>query len=262
MEANQSSPRSSIDKKPIEHVESASHDETILQKYALLKDKSDEELKSLNKTVLKKLDWRFLPCITAMLLMKYGMLGNLRINECLLILPQLFGSHQRIERSSRRDARGSGKHDRRPVVCRYLAVLRRIHHLPGSGQRYHCEGQASSATPALHAGMVCRYHLHGGHDHTVVFHAVPLPGWRDRGPLSAGGLPYDVLVVHKGGVSIEVRRGGRTIRVETSLTWAQDGHLACGQHHLQRHLRSAGGRDFDEYGQHCWPPLLAVVLFA
>lgn len=43
----------------------------MLEKHALLKDKSPEELKELNKKVLKKLDWRFLPCITAMLLMNY-----------------------------------------------------------------------------------------------------------------------------------------------------------------------------------------------
>jgi hypothetical protein len=41
-----------------------------LQQYPLLSNKSEDELKLLNKAVLKKLDWRFLPCITVMLLMK------------------------------------------------------------------------------------------------------------------------------------------------------------------------------------------------
>ena len=42
-----------------------------LQQYPLLAEKSPEELAVLNKAVLKKLDWKFLPCITLMLLMKY-----------------------------------------------------------------------------------------------------------------------------------------------------------------------------------------------
>lgn len=41
-----------------------------LQRYPLLADKTEEELEALNKSVLRKLDWKFLPCITIMLLMK------------------------------------------------------------------------------------------------------------------------------------------------------------------------------------------------
>jgi hypothetical protein len=60
--------------KTIEHVESTDGSltlaEEILNRYPLLVGKSQEELASLNKKVLKKLDWKFLPCITLMLLMK------------------------------------------------------------------------------------------------------------------------------------------------------------------------------------------------
>ncbi|EUC41932.1 hypothetical protein COCMIDRAFT_29378 [Bipolaris oryzae ATCC 44560] len=42
-----------------------------LQQYPLLVNKTEDELKALNKAVLKKLDWKFLPCITIMLLMNY-----------------------------------------------------------------------------------------------------------------------------------------------------------------------------------------------
>jgi hypothetical protein len=56
----------------IEHIESAAAEPTYLEGFPLLVGKSEEELAILNKKVLKKLDWRFLPCITAMLLMKYG----------------------------------------------------------------------------------------------------------------------------------------------------------------------------------------------
>lgn len=53
----------------LEHAQT-SEAHTYLQKFNLLAGKSTEELDTLNKKVLSKLDWRFLPCITAMLLMK------------------------------------------------------------------------------------------------------------------------------------------------------------------------------------------------
>jgi hypothetical protein len=43
-----------------------------IQQWPLLREKTEEELEGINKQVLKKLDWVFLPSITAMLLMKYG----------------------------------------------------------------------------------------------------------------------------------------------------------------------------------------------
>ncbi|KAK5747169.1 hypothetical protein LTR17_000304 [Elasticomyces elasticus] len=64
-------PRTSLDKKPIEHVEEADFNNVILQRYALISGKSEEELSKLNKSVLKKLDWKFLPIVTLMLLMNY-----------------------------------------------------------------------------------------------------------------------------------------------------------------------------------------------
>jgi hypothetical protein len=59
--------------KAIEHIESAAVEPTYLEGFPLLVNKSEEELAALNKKVLSKLDWRFLPCITAMLLMKYDL---------------------------------------------------------------------------------------------------------------------------------------------------------------------------------------------
>lgn len=47
-----------------------SNQEIWIQQYDLLVGKSKEELDALNKKVVKKLDWRFLVTITAMLLMK------------------------------------------------------------------------------------------------------------------------------------------------------------------------------------------------
>jgi len=57
----------------VEHVEKSGGltlDDEILQRYPLLAGKSEVEMALLNKKVLKKLDWKFLPCITFMLLMK------------------------------------------------------------------------------------------------------------------------------------------------------------------------------------------------
>jgi len=62
--------RSSLEKPAQMHVEEAAEANTSLQRYPLLREKSDDEFKRLDKAVLKKLDWKFLPCITAMLVMK------------------------------------------------------------------------------------------------------------------------------------------------------------------------------------------------
>jgi hypothetical protein len=68
--------RSSIEKNinSIEHVERSGgvvNADEILNRYPLLAGKSEVEMALLNKKVLRKLDWRFLPCITTMLLMNY-----------------------------------------------------------------------------------------------------------------------------------------------------------------------------------------------
>lgn len=57
-------------KEEVENVEAGTIADTVLERYPLLKDISKDELEALNKRVLSKLDWRFLPCITMMLLMK------------------------------------------------------------------------------------------------------------------------------------------------------------------------------------------------
>jgi hypothetical protein len=67
--------RSSMEKEinTVEHVEKSGGltlDDEILSRYPLLAGKSEVEMSLLNKKVLKKLDWKFLPCITFMLLMK------------------------------------------------------------------------------------------------------------------------------------------------------------------------------------------------
>jgi hypothetical protein len=62
--------QTSLDKKVSDHVEEASQANVSLQRYPLLRDLSEDELVALDKAVLRKLDWKFLPTITMMLLMK------------------------------------------------------------------------------------------------------------------------------------------------------------------------------------------------
>jgi hypothetical protein len=63
--ASIASPRRSTDKQNITHIESAN---VLFDPNHLAR--SDEELEKLNKSVLRKLDWKLLPCISMMLLMK------------------------------------------------------------------------------------------------------------------------------------------------------------------------------------------------
>lgn len=53
-----------------EHLERSVLD-SYLEQFPLIRDKSPEERKKIEKSLVRKLDWKFLPCITLMLLMKY-----------------------------------------------------------------------------------------------------------------------------------------------------------------------------------------------
>jgi hypothetical protein len=83
--------RSSIEKTKIEHVERA--DEfglaaEILSRYPLLAGKSEEEMATLNKNVLKKLDWKFL---VSLLILRRRMFHQLIV---LLAMYHLHASHE------------------------------------------------------------------------------------------------------------------------------------------------------------------------
>lgn len=53
-----------------EHLEQSVFD-SYLEQFPLIRDKTPEERKKIEKSLVRKLDWKFLPCITLMLLMKY-----------------------------------------------------------------------------------------------------------------------------------------------------------------------------------------------
>lgn len=53
----------------VEVEESAQRDE-YLERYELIRDKAPEELKALEKSLIRKLDWKFLPMVSLMLVMK------------------------------------------------------------------------------------------------------------------------------------------------------------------------------------------------
>lgn len=44
----------------------------IQHRFDTLRDLSDEQMAALNRRVVKKIDWRLMPCITIMFLMKYA----------------------------------------------------------------------------------------------------------------------------------------------------------------------------------------------
>ena len=54
----------------LENLEHVSQEEQLLSLFPVLQDKTPEELERLNKAVVRRLDWRFLPCVTMMLLMR------------------------------------------------------------------------------------------------------------------------------------------------------------------------------------------------
>ena len=64
--------RKSMEKSDAVHCETSATalEQEYLSRFPLLVNKTEEELAELNKSVLWKLDWKFLPCITLMLLMK------------------------------------------------------------------------------------------------------------------------------------------------------------------------------------------------
>lgn len=53
----------------VEHEENVQRDE-YLERFDLIKDKSPEELQALEKSLVRKLDWKFLPMVSLMLIMK------------------------------------------------------------------------------------------------------------------------------------------------------------------------------------------------
>lgn len=53
----------------VEVEENVQRDE-YLERYDLIKGKSPEELKALEKSLVRKLDWKFLPMVSLMLVMK------------------------------------------------------------------------------------------------------------------------------------------------------------------------------------------------
>lgn len=51
--------------------------EEIQGRFELLRDLSPEQMDALNKRVVKKIDWRMMPCVTLMFLMKYVSLEDI-----------------------------------------------------------------------------------------------------------------------------------------------------------------------------------------
>ncbi|EQB56912.1 major facilitator superfamily transporter [Colletotrichum gloeosporioides Cg-14] len=72
MTLSRNSTRGSVDVKVgIECEENAPARDPLLERYDLIRNKTPEELKTLDKAVRKRLDWKFLPMVCAMLMMNY-----------------------------------------------------------------------------------------------------------------------------------------------------------------------------------------------
>lgn len=71
MPSSVKSNRHSLDiKSDVELEEFAPERDLILERYEIIREKSPEELRAIEKSLVRKLDWKFLPMVTAMLLMK------------------------------------------------------------------------------------------------------------------------------------------------------------------------------------------------
>ncbi|EKJ77480.1 hypothetical protein NXS19_004628 [Fusarium pseudograminearum] len=66
-----SNPGSLDAKRNVEYDENAPERDEVLERYALIRDKTSEERAAIEKSLVRKLDWKFLPMVTAMLLMNY-----------------------------------------------------------------------------------------------------------------------------------------------------------------------------------------------
>ena len=66
-----STPNSLDAKRDVEYEENAPERDEVLERYDLIKDMTPEERAALEKKLVRKLDWKFLPMVTAMLLMNY-----------------------------------------------------------------------------------------------------------------------------------------------------------------------------------------------
>lgn len=65
-----SKPGSLDAKRNVEYDENAPERDEVLERYALIRDKTPDERAAIEKSLVRKLDWKFLPMVTAMLLMK------------------------------------------------------------------------------------------------------------------------------------------------------------------------------------------------
>lgn len=57
-------------KNEVEYEEVAPPRDEVLERYEKIRDKSAEELVAIEKSLVRKLDWKFLPMVSAMLMMK------------------------------------------------------------------------------------------------------------------------------------------------------------------------------------------------
>lgn len=179
----------------VENLEDVSYPEHSLTQFPLLREKSPTELEHLDKAVLKKLDYYFLPCVTVMLLMRC-VCYHCHQQYQTLMMAQLPRQNQRIQRPSSRHA-GRPPHVRHRMVRRHFPLLCGIHHLSSSGKRLHRQRQTKHNLPLHYALLVCRHSLHAGPYLRLGLLSMSIPRRRDRRPLYPRGLLDDFILVHE-----------------------------------------------------------------
>lgn len=71
MSGSSHSKKGSLDlKNEVEYEEVAPVRDEVLERYEIIRDRSAVELAAIEKSLVRKLDWKFLPMVSAMLMMK------------------------------------------------------------------------------------------------------------------------------------------------------------------------------------------------
>lgn len=187
-----SKPNSLDAKRDVEYEENAPERDEVLERYDLIKDMSPEDRAALEKKLVRKLDWKFLPMVTAMLLMNYLdriNVSNARLAGKLSLDSPIFGlgsTNIAFSRYARRS-----RHVGCYLVARYLHVLRRIHHLSNPRQRHYRQRKPSNPPPRLHDGLVLRHNLHACRYRRMGILSLPFHHWLRRRTLRPRCLPDD-----------------------------------------------------------------------
>lgn len=85
----------------------------------------------------------------------------------------------------------------------HFLLLRWLHHLTDTCQRYHRKGQPEDTVASYHVGLVCGDYLNACMQLTMEFHALSLLSWCYGRPFRACGISHDIILVYQTRISTE-----------------------------------------------------------